>query len=97
MFNRLQTNRVWVKPRILSSSKHVKIRWFLYSHPSYTNYAMATTNLLQRIGADGVELELSSHSLLHTTGDRWVLRTRALKVVTTGELSVTFLDGLIGP
>ena len=95
LFDWLQTNRVWVKPTILSSSKHVKIGWILRSHPSYTNYARATEDLLKRIGVDGAELELSPHSLSHTTLDGQVLRTRALKVVTTEEHGEAILDGLI--
>ena len=94
-FDWLQTNKVWVKPTILSSSRHVKVGWLLRSHPSYTNYARATADLLRRIGVDGAELELSPHTLSHTMADGEVLRTRALKVVTTEEHSDTILDGLI--
>ena len=61
LFDWLQTNRVWVKPTILSSSKHVKIGWLLRSHPQYTNYARATADLLRRIGDDDAELDLSPH------------------------------------
>ena len=86
---------MWVKPTILSSSQHVKIGWLLRYHPSYTNYSRATMDLLQWIGADGAELELSPHSLSHTMVDGEVLRTRALKVVTTEEHSEMVLDGLI--
>ena len=80
LFDWLQTNKVWVKPTILSSSRHVKIGWLLCSHLSYTNYTRAMKDLLQRIGADGAELELSPHSLSHTMSEGEDLRTRALKV-----------------
>ena len=69
LFDWLQINKVWVKPTILSSSQHVKIGWFLRSHPLYTTYVQATKDLLQHIGADGAELELSPHSLLHTMAE----------------------------
>jgi len=95
LFDWIQKNKVWVKPTILSSSQHVKIGWLLRSHPLYTNYSWATMDLLQWIGADGAELELSSHSLSHKMADDEVLRTRALMVVTTEEHSETVLNGLI--
>lgn len=46
LFDWLQTNKVWVKPTILSSSHHVKIIWLLRSHRPYTNYAQTTKYLL---------------------------------------------------
>jgi hypothetical protein len=95
LFDWLQSNKVWVKPTILSSSQHVKIGWLLRSHPTYTNYARATSDLLRRIGAIGAELELSPHSISHTSTSGEVLRTRALKVVTTAEQSDKILEGLI--
>ena len=95
LFDWLQTNRVWVKPTILSSSKHVKIGWLLRSHPSYTNFPRATSDLIKRIGVEGIEIELSPHALSHTTTDGHVLRTRALKVVTTEEHGEAVLEGLI--
>ena len=95
LFDWLQTNKVWVKPTILSSSQHVKIGWLLRSHPTYTNYARATADLLRRIGENGTELELSPHSISHTSTSGEVLRTRALKVVTTAEHSDKILEGLI--
>ena len=45
LFDRLQTNKVWVKPTILSSCYHVTIGWILRSHPSYTNYVRVTSDL----------------------------------------------------
>ena len=90
LFDWLQTNKVWVKPTILSSCNHVKIGWILRSHPSYSNYARATLNLKQRIGIEGAELELSPHSISHTTANGQIWKTRALKAVTTAEQSDFF-------
>ena len=84
-FEWLQDNKVWVKPTVLSSSQHVKIGWLLRSHPSYTNYERATKDLILRIGNEGAELELSPHTITHTTAGGSILRTRALKVVITEE------------
>ena len=102
LFKWLQMNKVWVKPTILLSSKHVTNGWLLCSHPSYTNYARVTTYLLQRIGVNGADPELSPYSLLCTTADKQVLQTRVLKVVTTKkniktilEHIETIMDGLV--
>ena len=72
-----------------------KIGWLLRSHLSYTNYAKATTDLLERIGVEGAELELSPHTISHTITRGEVLYTPALKVVTMEEHSDTILNGLI--
>ena len=42
-----------------------------------------------------MELELSPHSISHTSSSGEVIRTRALKVVTTTTQSETILEGLI--
>ena len=78
----LSTNMVWVCPMTLSSSSHVKVGWLLRSHPTYTNFNRATSELMKRIGKK-VELELSPHTILHTTTDRGAIRKNVLKVVTT--------------
>ena len=67
LFDWLHTNRVWVKSTILFCSKDVKIGWLLCSHPQYTNYVRVTADLLKRIGAEEAKLELSPHSISHTT------------------------------
>ena len=59
LYDWLQTNKVWVKPTILSSCNHVKIGWILRLHPSYSTYVRATSDLKQRIRIEGAELELS--------------------------------------
>ena len=52
-------------------------------------------DLLKRIGEEGAELKLSPHAISYTTTSGEVLRTRALKVVTTEEQSDAVLNGLI--
>ena len=62
----LMTNRVFVQPTSFSSNKHVKIGWFVQSHPQYTNFKVATRDLIERIGVE-VELESSPHTISHST------------------------------
>ena len=89
-------NNVWVRPTTLSSSKHVKIGWIPRSHPTYTNFQMATADLIKRIGATPpVELELTPHSITHKAADNQTVRTHALKVVTVEKDADTVLNGLI--
>ena len=68
----------------------MKIGWILQSHPSYSNYARATADLKQRIEIERAEIELSPHSISHTTANVQILRTQALKVATTVEQSENF-------
>ena len=67
-FEWLQDNKVWVKPTVLLSSKHVKIGWLLRSHPSHTNYERATQDLILRIGKEGAELEPPHY---HAHNSKW--------------------------
>ena len=94
-FHWLQTNKVWVRPTSLSSSKQAKVGWLLHSHATYTNQAHATYDLLQRMGNPELELELTPHTIAHKNGDDETIRTNALKVVTTEADSQAILDGLI--
>ena len=82
-FHWLQTNKVWVRPTTLSSSRQVKIGWLLHSYPTYTNYAKVTKDLLDRIGMEGLEMELSSHNISHKNANDETMRTNAPEVVTT--------------
>ena len=92
----LTRNNVWVRPTTLSSSKHVKIGWLLRSHPTYTNFQMATADLIHRIGTNPpVELELTPHSITHKAADNQTVRTHALKVVTVEKDADAVLNGLI--
>ena len=61
----------------------------------YTNYAQAAEDLLMRIGTGGVELDLSSHTISHTTTKGETLKTHALKVVTTADNRDVILEELI--
>jgi len=94
-FHWLQTNKVWVRPTTLSSSKQSKVGWLLHSHPTYTNFAQATKDLLARINIKDLEIELSPHAISHKNVNDEIMRTNALKVVTTAEDSKVVLDGLI--
>lgn len=64
------------------------------SHLTYTNFNKATTDLVTRIG-DAVELELSPHMISHCSTDQRIIKTNALKVVTTAKDSKAVLNGLI--
>ena len=94
-FHWLQTNKVWVRPTSLSSCRQAKVGWLLHSHPTYTNYAHATQDLLQRMGNTDLEMELTPHTIAHKNGEDEIMRTNALKVVTTEADSQAVLDGLI--
>ena len=87
-------NKVFVRPTSLSSRKHVKIGWILRSHPQYTNFRVATRDLIARIGEE-VEIELSPHTISHGTSKNTTITTKALKVVTNDADSGRVLDGLI--
>ena len=78
----------------LSSSKHVKIGWLLRSHPTYTNFRKVTEDLKARIGQK-VEIELSPHTISHSTSKNTTIRTQALKVVMILENNKVVLEGLI--
>ena len=67
----------------------------LRSHPVYTNYARAIEDLSTRIRTEGVELELLTNTISHTTTTDETLETHALKVVTTADSNDTTLEGLI--
>ena len=62
----LINNKVFVRPTLLSSRKHVKVAWLLRSHPQYTNFRAATRDLIARIGEE-VEIELFPHTISHST------------------------------
>ena len=70
----LYTNKVWVNPTMLSSTHHVSVGWLLQFHPTYEKYARVTIDLLHRIGIEGAELELSPHTIPHTTAHGDVLK-----------------------
>ena len=80
----------------MSSIHHVQIGWLLRDHPTYTNHARATQTLLERIGVDSVELDLSPHTISYTMTIRETLKMHALKVMTTVNLSEAIMDVLIG-
>jgi len=90
----LVSNNGWVCLTILLSINHVKVGWFLRSHPTYTNSTTATTNLVLRINEDA-EIELSPHTIVHVTSDGHKIKTNALKVVITSFNNHAVLDGFI--
>ena len=83
-----------MRPTSLSSRKHVKVGWLLRSHPQYTNFRVAIRDLQRRIGEE-FEIELSLHTISHSTSKNTMITTRALKVVTNDEDCGRVLDGLI--
>ena len=92
----VDTEKVWVRPTTLSSSKHVKIGWIICSHPTYTPFKTVMEEFIKRIGTEPlVELELSPHALTHRAADNQTIRTHALKVVTVERDLDTVLNGLI--
>ena len=95
LFEWLETKKVWVKPAILLSSNHVKVGWLLRSYHTYKHYARATEDILMQIETKGVELELSHHTISHTTTTGEIIKIHALKVVITADNCNDILEGLI--
>jgi len=90
----LATNQVWVRLTTLLLSNHVKMGWLLRSHPNYTNFNKATTDLGRRIGV-AVEIEILPHTISHRFSDQRSIKTSALKVVITSKDSEAALNRLI--
>lgn len=80
---------------MLPSNRQVKIGWSMYSHPIYTNVSKATEDIIEKLGTERLEMELSSHNISHQSTMGEIMRSNALKVVTMEADSQAVLDGLI--
>ena len=76
----LTRNKVWIRQTHLSQSRHANLGWIMYSHPEYTNQALASEDIKNRLEDNTLEIELVPHQLSHTEPSGMKIMTKALKV-----------------
>ena len=94
-YNWLTTNNVWVRTTSLSSNNHVKLGWILNAHPSFTHQKYAINELKKRMENLDIEIEISPHTISHTTSDNKQIRTNTLRIDSTADHSHKAMDLLI--
>ena len=94
IFAWLRDNHIWMRATSLKSSNNRKIGWLVNAHPTYTNFAQAADELMDRL-QHKTSIELTPHRLVWPRPGQRPLITRCLKVTTSREEAHAALDNMM--
>ena len=94
IFARLRDNHIWMRATSLKSSNNHNIGWLVNAHPTYTNFAQAADELMDRL-QHKTSLELTPHRLVWPHDGQRPLITRCLKVTTLRDDVLLALDNMM--
>ena len=94
IFAWLRDNHIWMGATSLKSSSSRNIGWLVNAHPTYTNFAQAADELMDRI-QNKTSLELTPHRLVWPRDGQRPLITRCLKVTTSRDDALSALDNMM--